>query len=731
MTTRVSLVAALLVLAAAVLPADDVQPVQLQIKELPSGLFDVQWSVPKVISPQAIPSPLLPEQCRPDGESVFVDRPGAWLTRQTYRCPDGLAGQEVGVRHPGYNFVLSTLLRVELQTGDRYAQMLYPGEDRWRIPAATASGMSETLRAARAVTLAGVDHLIRGLGHLLLLAAVCMLGDLRTGVRLVTAFLLGQLAALTAGSLLGIAIDPVVGELGVAVAALVLAAQALRLPGDRSQLALVAGLGGACHGLAVPTLAVDLNALPDALQLVLFVLGMDAVFLLLAVGLTSSAARLPSRPLTDRLRRAAVSVIGGVAVAFVIGGLIDGGGFDAAENEPRLELPRLLSGAGGTAVPGSRRLATAGTDAAIQSFVSIEAFEIRHEVLVRLEKVADLVGVAPGAEVPITTQTEIKERVLALVAEHVVLTIDGEARPPSSTRVDFLTVTDTGVLPRPAPVVEIVTEAWIGFTSSYLTPTTARELTLRWTEIDRAPEIPLTVTDPESTVTAALSPGEPEFVWINELTEDPVPRVSTTAVEPVELVLPIASLALLVIAAVLTTALARRKGAASAAVAARLMLVTAVVLGPVATWSVALPPSMDSTPSTAEAARILSRVLPNVYRAFEFREEGAVFDRLAMAVTGDTLTEIYLDHRKVLEMEERGGARAQVQAVEVLEVGEVVPGDPSGFTTRAVWTVGGMVTHFGHRHFRQNRYDARIRLVPDGDVWKIASVEILDETRLR
>jgi len=42
-----------------------------------------------------------------------------------------------------------------------------------------------------------------------------------------------------------------------------------------------------------------------------------------------------------------------------------------------------------------------------------------------------------------------------------------------------------------------------------------------------------------------------------------------------------------------------------------------------------------------------------------------------------------------------------------------------------------MVTHFGHRHFRQNRYDARLRLVPDGDVWKIASVEILDETRLR
>jgi len=41
------------------------------------------------------------------------------------------------------------------------------------------------------------------------------------------------------------------------------------------------------------------------------------------------------------------------------------------------------------------------------------------------------------------------------------------------------------------------------------------------------------------------------------------------------------------------------------------------------------------------------------------------------------------------------------------------------------------VTHFGHRHFRQNRYDARVSLVPDQDVWKIQSVEVFDEQRIR
>jgi len=54
-----------------------------------------------------------------------------------------------------------------------------------------------------------------------------------------------------------------------------------------------------------------------------------------------------------------------------------------------------------------------------------------------------------------------------------------------------------------------------------------------------------------------------------------------------------------------------------------------------------------------------------------------------------------------------------------------------GFSARAVWTVGGTVTHFGHRHFRQNRYDAQVSLVPDQDVWKIQSIEVFNEVRVR
>jgi hypothetical protein len=82
-------------------------------------------------------------------------------------------------------------------------------------------------------------------------------------------------------------------------------------------------------------------------------------------------------------------------------------------------------------------------------------------------------------------------------------------------------------------------------------------------------------------------------------------------------------------------------------------------------------------------------------------------------------------------MEDRGGARARVVAVEVLDVHSVEPDGSGGFTAEAAWTVGGTVTHFGHRHFRQNRFDARVAVVPDQNVWKLRSIEVENEERLR
>lgn len=163
----------------------------------------------------------------------------------------------------------------------------------------------------------------------------------------------------------------------------------------------------------------------------------------------------------------------------------------------------------------------------------------------------------------------------------------------------------------------------------------------------------------------------------------------------------------------------------------RIMMACAILLGPVGGTAVALPFSAGAVPDPARARQILAGVLPNVYRAFEFPQESAAYDRLALSVTGDTLSQVYLEHRRAVEMTERGGARARVDAVQVIEVDSVGRGDTQGFVADAVWTVGGTVSHFGHRHFRQNRYDARVAMVPVDGTWKIRSIEVLDESRIR
>ncbi len=713
--------------------ADDVRPVQVLVKELPSGAFDVQWSVPKVIRPQTMPSPRLPEQCRPDGERTFVDQPSAWLNRQVYRCPEGLAGQELGISFPYYNIGLSTLLRVELLSGESYAHILNPGEDSWRIPEANVGGISSFLREAQKAAVEGVRHFLTSWVHLAFLLMLSLLGSVRVGVRLATAFFLAQVVGVIFGWLSGFQLAAPLAEIAVAVATVLLAREALRPPESRMQLTVLAACAGVAHGLGIANI-VSLSgreADPSVLSLLLFVLGMDAA-LLISVTVVAGIGRLvPGRPAHAPFHKVAVYGVAGMAFAVAIGAVIKTPIVEAKDGDRQLRLPSMLTPSGSAAIPGSRRVASNNPNAVFQSFLAVEAFEIRHEILVRLKDVAELVGLSPGPELGIEAQSEVKERIRELVEVRMSLEIDGEVLQPVSQRIDFMTVDEKGVLPRPIPVPELVETALVGITDVYMMTTTARDLSLTWEFIEGVMEIPATVTDPESTRSIVLMPRQPVLDWQNELAQDPVPKVSAIVVEPTEITVPLWSLVPFAAALFFAVRAARRRKPAVSFAIARVVLVVAILLGPFGNLAIAVPWSVGSAPSASQAKRILAGVLPNIYRALEFREESVVFDRLALSVTGDTLTEVYLDQRKVLVMEERGGARARVEAVEVIEVDSIQPESSGGFSAEAIWTVGGTVTHFGHRHFRQNRYDARVALVPDEGIWKVRLIEVLNEERLR
>jgi hypothetical protein len=135
--------------------------------------------------------------------------------------------------------------------------------------------------------------------------------------------------------------------------------------------------------------------------------------------------------------------------------------------------------------------------------------------------------------------------------------------------------------------------------------------------------------------------------------------------------------------------------------------------------------------SDKKAVAVLESLLKNIYRSFDFREEEDVYDRLATSVSGDLLSDIYLQNRKSLVVTQAGGARARVKEVKIQDV-KVSPlrDRPLGLLFHAKWTALGTVGHWGHIHTRENQYEANIAVEPVGGAWKITNLELLEERRI-
>ena len=72
----------------------------------------------------------------------------------------------------------------------------------------------------------------------------------------------------------------------------------------------------------------------------------------------------------------------------------------------------------------------------------------------------------------------------------------------------------------------------------------------------------------------------------------------------------------------------------------------------------------------------------------------------------------------------------KVKQVEIMEGDYRSVDGGAGFESRLVWNVMGSVGHWGHIHRRTNQYEARFTVRAVDGVWKITSLELLQERRL-
>lgn len=138
-------------------------------------------------------------------------------------------------------------------------------------------------------------------------------------------------------------------------------------------------------------------------------------------------------------------------------------------------------------------------------------------------------------------------------------------------------------------------------------------------------------------------------------------------------------------------------------------------------------------PKEGAAEDVVYALLRNIYHAFDYRDESAIYDTLEKSVTGPLLEQVYLEIRSSLELENNGGPRVRVYEIALRECEPVPGGDLAGggFETRAEWVTIGEVTHWGHTHERTNRYEAEVGLVEAGGAWKVSALNLLNEERVQ
>jgi hypothetical protein len=133
-----------------------------------------------------------------------------------------------------------------------------------------------------------------------------------------------------------------------------------------------------------------------------------------------------------------------------------------------------------------------------------------------------------------------------------------------------------------------------------------------------------------------------------------------------------------------------------------------------------------------EAKRVLQQVLSNTFHAFNIPDEQKLYDQLAQNVSGELITDIYLDSRRRLNAGVRTGGEVTVREVKVLSARQVGEDADAvrGFSYESKWAVTARVRHLQHVHHRQNIYNGIIRIKIDERSWKIAAIELLSEDRV-
>ena len=364
----------------------------------------------------------------------------------------------------------------------------------------------------------------------------------------------------------------------------------------------------------------------------------------------------------------------------------------------------------------------------LMSFLYIEPYEVRHEVLVRVKELSEWLEFNKKVDDKITVaeQPDLKKLIGEFLLERNIVKIDGVPLEPNLDRLDFVQVALSGIQIMMTPVDLDYSSAIVGVIFSYPTDTLPQQVTVDWDLwTDKTEQIPCMMTDPAGGLPYDLTPGDTQLVWKNFLKNFSYPTVEKVNLEAKVITFPYASVLVLVFLIISIYTLRKEK---TWKYGLWILLLGAAWLMRNYQLDVTMPFKERSGLSEEESGAMMTTLLKNTYRAFEYHRESDVYDKLAISIEGELLSDIYLQTRRSMVIAEQGGIEATVKAVNVKGV-EQIDRDRSATTYATTWDVMGNVGHWGHIHQRQNQYIAEVTVdVFDGS-WKITDMEIIEEMR--
>ena len=374
----------------------------------------------------------------------------------------------------------------------------------------------------------------------------------------------------------------------------------------------------------------------------------------------------------------------------------------------------------------------------VSAFLYVDYFEVRQEIIVRPKDLQDWVdlGLDDKKVIAVEEQEELKQRVGEFLARRNPVQIDGKPRSPTLDRIHFIrrTLRQTGIIEPPENLD--VMSATLGVIFVYPTDRLPQDVRMTWDLFTpRIPQVSTVATDQAGGFPYLVSPDDPVLHWQNFLKDPKIPAMIRIAPPPARprIIVPLTTVlcAIVAMGSIVTGVRQRRAARRRWFVAGAIAILCGGLSFPFARGSLKIPYADPPQLAPEDAVAVLAGLLHNIYRAFDRREESLVYDRLSQSISGDLLSDVYLQTRRSMQLENQGGAQVKVDEVTLVKTALQATTDAHGFLCQCVWTVTGSVGHWGHTHRRTNQYEAVFTVDPIGGAWRITDMELREEVRVQ